>query len=61
MNWNTLVGKKVSILIVGKEDKTENYMGIVSSVEDDFLTLDTNNPTFNIETIIFRTDLIKSV
>ena len=61
MEWNVLVGRTVSILIIGKEDKTENYMGKVEKIDDGFLFLDTQNPNFSIEKIIFNVNLIKSV
>ena len=62
MNWNKLIGRTVSILITGKEDKTENYMGIIEDITDDgFIILNPNNPKFTIEKIIFKADLIKSV
>ena len=61
MKWDILIGRTVSILITGKEDKTENYMGMVEKIEDDFLFLDTQNPNFTIEKIIFKVNLIKSV
>mgnify|MGYP001612403433 CR=1 FL=1 len=62
MDWKQYQGKTVSILIVGKEDKTENYMGVIKCITDDnFIVLDTNNPNFTISEIIFRADLIKSV
>ncbi len=62
MNWAEYKGKVVSILIIGKEDKTENYMGIIEDVtEDGFMILNPNNPNFTIEKIIFKTNLIKSV
>lgn len=61
MEWEALKGKTVSILIVGKDDKTENYMGKVESIEDGFMVLDPNNPNFTIDKIIFKIELIKSV
>jgi len=62
MDWSKYIGKVVSILIIGKEDKTENYMGIIEEITDDgFLVLNPNNPNFTIDKIIFKTDLIKSV
>jgi len=61
MNWEAFIGKTVSILITGKEDKAENYMGKIEDIKDGFMILDPNNPNFSIEKIIFKTELIKSV
>ncbi len=62
MNWNYYKGKIVSILIIGKDDKTENYMGKIEDITDDgYMILDPNNPNFTIEKTIFKTDLIKSI
>ncbi len=61
LDWAKYIGKTVSILITGKDDKTENYMGIIAEVSDGFMILDPNNENFSIETIIFRTALIKSI
>ncbi len=62
MDWKQYIGRTVSILIVGKDDKTENYMGIIKTVTDDgFMILDPNNPNFTMSEIIFRVNLIKSV
>mgnify|MGYP001577395164 CR=1 FL=1 len=61
-NWKKYIGEVVSFLIIGKEDKTENYIGIIEDItEDEFMILDTNNPDFTIGKIIFKTNLIKSV
>lgn len=61
MDWTNLKGRTVSILIKGKNDKTENYMGKVVLLEDGFITLDPQNPEFSVDWIIFHTDLIRSV
>ena len=61
MDWSSLIGHTVSILIKGKGDKIENYMGKVISIEDSFMTLYPENPEFSVEAIIFHTELIKSV
>jgi len=62
LNWCDYIGKAVSILITGKDDKTENYMGIIETITDDgFIILDPNNPNFTIGKIIFKTDLVKSI
>ncbi len=62
MDWNTYKGKVVSVLITGKDDKTENYIRAIEDITDDgFMILNPNNPNFNIAKIIFRIELIKSV
>ena len=62
MNWNDYVGKTVSILITGKDNKIENYMGVIEEVSDDgFLVLDPNNPNYSLEKLIFRLAVITSV
>jgi len=61
MNWNKYKGETVSILITGKDDKTENYMGIITDVKDGFMIIDPNNENFSIREIAFKTDLIKSI
>ena len=62
VDWNRYVGCLISVLIVGKDDKTENYMGLIEEITDDgFMVLNPNNPEFTVEMIIFKTDLIKSV
>ncbi len=62
LDWSQYIGKPLSILITGKDDKTENYMGIIETITDDsFIILDSNNPNFTIGKIIFKTDLVKSI
>ena len=61
MNWSKYIGETVSILIIGKGDKTENYMGIIKAVCDGYMVLDPNNDNFTIKEIIFKVELIKSI
>lgn len=63
MDWSKVIGKQISVLIVGKGEKIENYLGVVAEVEGDYLTLNLNNPNpnFTIDKIIFSTELIKSM
>lgn len=61
MNWKEYIGKTVSILITGKDSKIENYMGIIQSVSGGFMVIDTNNPNFTIDKVIFKTNLILGI
>lgn len=61
MKWQEYIGKTVSILITGKDKKIENYMGKIESVSNGFMVIDTNNPNFTIDKVIFRTTLILGV
>ena len=61
MNWEKYKGKTVSALIMGKDNKEENYIGIVEDIIDDYMILDTRIPNLVIDKIIFRINLIKSI
>lgn len=61
MNWQQYLGRKVSIIITGKNDNTDNYVGIVATVEDGWLTLDINNPKLPLEKLIVKIDSIHSI
>ncbi len=60
MDWSKYVGKFVSVLIDGKNGKQENYLGTVIDITDGYMTLDTE-ANIVIESIIFQTNLIKSI
>lgn len=61
MEWEQYIGKIISVLIVGKGDKEENYVGIIKDVIGDFMILDTSEANIIISEIAFRTHLIKSI
>jgi hypothetical protein len=62
VNWNDILKKKISVVLIGKDSKLESYCGIVLDVSDDFMTLNTQlNGNFLLDKIIFRTSLIQSV
>jgi len=61
MDWNKYIGELVSVLIIGKNNKEENYIGFVEDIVDDFLILNTDDANAIISQITFKTYLIKSV
>jgi len=62
MDFKNLMGKMLSILITGKGNKKESYMGILVDVDDKYISLKTlPNDEFEIENFIIRLDLIESV
>lgn len=61
MNWEKYIGKTVSVLIVGKEDKEENYIGRIEEISDDYMVLNTDEVNDVISEITFKTNLIKSI
>ncbi len=60
MNFEKYVGKFVSVLINGKNDKEENYLGTVDGIENGFMILNTEENVI-IDEIAFDTQLIKSI
>lgn len=61
MYFDNLIGKKVSILLEGKDNKIEDYSGILEEVHDDYVKLNPNNPNYTIEYLMISKDIIKSV
>jgi hypothetical protein len=63
-NFQSLLNRKVSVLIAGKSDKKETYVGVVSDVYEDFVELRCKceeSSTFPLSSIIIRKDLILSI
>jgi hypothetical protein len=62
LNFEDLIGKRVSILITGKNGKKETYTGTVESAEGSFIRIKTlPSSTFEIDYFIIRTDLVKCI
>ena len=62
MIFENLIGKRVSVLITGKSDKKETYMGIIVAVKDGYVFVESlPSASFEIETFIIRADIIESM
>lgn len=61
MDWMQYEGKAVSVLITGKGNKEENYVGTVVGIIDGFMIIDTENSNVTIYQIAFKTNLIRSI
>jgi len=61
-DFSKLIGKTLSILLTGKREKKETYMGTLEEVEEDFVVLKTfPSSTFQVDKFIIRISLIESV
>lgn len=62
MDFSTLIGKRVSVLITGRGLKKESYNGTIESVEDNYVLIRSlPSLTFEIEKFIIREDIIESI
>jgi small nuclear ribonucleoprotein (snRNP)-like protein len=43
MALSRLVGRKVSVMIIGKDGNRETYKGVLKGIEDGYLILDTSS------------------
>ena len=61
-DFTKLKGRRISVLITGKDNKKESYNGILESVTDGFLMIKTlPSSTFTIDRFLIRTDIVESV
>ncbi len=60
MDWIKFKDKPISVIIIGKNGKEENYVGFVTEVDDTFMVVSTED-NFVIDEIIFRVDKIVSI
>uniref|UniRef100_A0A6H1ZGI5 Uncharacterized protein n=1 Tax=viral metagenome TaxID=1070528 RepID=A0A6H1ZGI5_9ZZZZ len=61
MDWEQFEGRTVSVLITGKGEKKESFIGTVEVTEGDFLIINPNNPNFGLEMFYIRKDIIESI
>ena len=61
MRFEDLVGKTVSIAIVGKDNKIEAYTGIVKEYRDPWIYLEFFDTMMLLEGILIHTDIVKSI
>lgn len=61
MDFSKLKDKYVSILITGKANKKETYMGIVTEVNEYLIMKSLPSDKFVIDQFIIRLDIIESV
>lgn len=61
MDFKSYKGRVVSVLITGKNNQQENYVGIVCEVEDGFMKLDISEVHSYLEEVSFRTELVQSI
>ena len=61
MDFSKLKNKYISVLITGKANKKETYMGIVTEVNEYLIMKSLPSDKFVIEQFIIRLDLIESV
>jgi len=61
MNFESYEGRVVSVLIMGKDNQQENYVGVVCIVEDGFMVLDVSGIHSFLDEVNFRTELIQSI
>jgi len=61
--WDKMVGRIISVLIVGKDNKNETFTGILEEISGKYLIISPNDPNFNfnIETFLIEKDFVKSV
>ena len=64
-DFNCLLNKKVSLMMIGKNDQKESYVGVVSSIFDDFVQIRNirkgPNDDFPLDGFLVRKELIISI
>ena len=60
MDFSQFDGRVVSVLIEGKGNKKEAYIGKLSS-HSDFICIEPNNPQFDLEQVWIRADTVLSL
>jgi len=61
VRFEDLVGKTVSIAIVGKDNKIEAYTGIVKRFDDPWIYLEFFSNMILLEAIYIHKDLVRSI
>jgi len=61
MRFEELIGKTISVLLTGKDNKKEAYTGVLEEIQGDYLILKFLNTAHTIDRVVVRKDVIESM